>query len=92
MKGVGNVLCLGVASDENDFHENASMVSLSVPEASLIRGAYLQMLQSKATSYRHGSTSRTDEGFYWFFICQECRRDARRLDPWYTVIVEKKEK
>ena len=49
------------------------------------------MLQSKATSYKRGSASRSDEGFYWFFICQECRRDTRKLDPWDTVTVAKKE-
>ena len=49
------------------------------------------MLQSKARPvFRYG---RLYDGtnFYWFFICQSCRKSARRLDPWQTVRIEKTE-
>ena len=42
------------------------------------------MLQSKAKP-RDKRGRPINNACYWYFICQECRKDARRRDPWYTV-------
>jgi hypothetical protein len=49
------------------------------------------MLQSKAKPVYHHGQLLDYANFHWFFICQTCRKAARRLDPWRTVHIEKTE-